>query len=270
MKKKIQQILLPTNGSLDLTVVRTVNMNEEMYLSVLIGLAEIERLPYDKNHVVFKILVGRFYNTGYKLNKLSQVFGVSEKTIRKWGKALELGDVEEMNRVFGGNTNKVKLNSEILGYAKGIYNFFKGRVKNYRQLAVEAIEDKYNVSVSGERLRQLFLAENIQKENETNDQKENETNDQKENEASTLQIIQKTKELSNSQNIEKRVNEEHQKNDKKGNNSCVKSTVLGEVLSPSSNNFPFLGLPLSGIANCSKPTLLQHCGLLLGCIDNMM
>ena len=106
MKKKIQQILLPTNGSLDLTVVRTVNMNEEMYLSVLIGLAEIERLPYDKNHVVFKILVGRFYNTGYKLNKLSQVFGVSEKTIRKWGKALELGDVEEMNRVFGGNTNE--------------------------------------------------------------------------------------------------------------------------------------------------------------------
>ncbi|MEA2012206.1 MAG: hypothetical protein U9O87_03850 [Verrucomicrobiota bacterium] len=200
-----------------------------------------------------------------------------------------------MNRVFAGNANKLKLTSEVLGYAKGVYHFFKGKVKNYRQLAVEAIEDRYNISVSGERLRQLFLIEetqeeheskvpneneskvpneneskvpnenesNVSTESESNVPDENKSNVSTENESNHLQTIQKTKESITTENIGKTEQIEEDKNDKKGNDSCVKSSIPGQTLSPSSNYFPFLGLPLSGVEICSQPRLLQHCGLLL-------
>ncbi len=279
MKNNIEQILLPTNGSLDLTVVKTVNIHNEIYWSVLIGLAEIERLPHDKDHIVFKILVGRFYNTGHRLNNLSQVFGVSEKTIRKWGNALELGSVEEMNRSFAGNANKLKFTNEVLGYAKGVYTFFKGKVKNYRQLTIEAIEEKYNISVSGERLRQLLLIENTQEKIESSDSKEIESNnfmetrlgnqkkeklkDLDEIKSNSLENIQKTEGLIILENLDKTEDIEQSKKDKKGNCSCVTNAIPGQNTTPSSNYFPFLGLPLSGIETCNKPILLQHCGLLL-------
>jgi len=279
MKKNIEQILLPANGSLDLTVVKTVNMHEEIYWSVLIGLAEIERLPHDKNHIVFKILVGRFYNTGHRLNNLSQVFGVSEKTIRKWGNALKLGSVEEMNRSFAGNANKLKFTNEVLGYAKGVYIFLKGQVKNYRQLTIEAVKERYKITISGERLRQLLLIEKTQEENESSNSKEIESNDFMETrpdnqkkeklknldeiESNSLENIQKTEGLIIPENLEETEDLGQSKKDKKGNCSCEVNSISGQNATPSSNYFPFLGLPLGGVETCNKPVLLQHCGLLL-------
>ena len=56
----IQPLLLPCNGSLDLTLVELtekVNNLESKILSLFIGLAEIERMPCDREHIIFKMMI---------------------------------------------------------------------------------------------------------------------------------------------------------------------------------------------------------------------
>ena len=47
----IQQLLLPCNGSLDINVVERINSCNEKELSLFIGLAELERIPFDREHI---------------------------------------------------------------------------------------------------------------------------------------------------------------------------------------------------------------------------
>ena len=84
----IQPLLLPCNGSLDLTLVELtekVNNLESKILSLFIGLAEIERMPYDREHIIFKMMIARLYNGNYKLKDLVKTFNVSHKTNSQMG-----------------------------------------------------------------------------------------------------------------------------------------------------------------------------------------
>ena len=155
----IQPLLLPCNGSLDLSLVEItekVNNLENKILSLFIGLAEIERMPCDREHLIFKMMVGRLYNGKYKLKNLAKTFTISRKTIRKWGRALLCGDITQIEKAFGGHKNKRKLTAEIEAYARGAFNVIGGRVKNYSQVILHEIESRYNVKLSGESLRPIF------------------------------------------------------------------------------------------------------------------
>jgi hypothetical protein len=78
-----------------------------------------------------------------------------------------------------------------------------------------------------------------------------------------LENIQKTEGLIIPENLEETEDLGQSKKDKKGNCSCEVNSISGQNATPSSNYFPFLGLPLGGVETCNKPVLLQHCGLLL-------
>jgi len=164
----IQPLLLPCNGSLDLTLVEItekVNNLESKILSLFIGLAEIERMPCDREHIIFKMMVGRLYNGKYKLKNLAKTFTVSGKTIRKWGRALLSGDITQIEKAFGGHKNKRKLTAEIEAYARGAFNVIGDRVKNFSQVILNEIESRYNVKLSGESLRPIFNDERMNSKN---------------------------------------------------------------------------------------------------------
>jgi len=154
--------------SLDLTLVEItekVNNLESKILSLFIGLAEIERMPCDREHIIFKMMIGRLYNGKYKLKSLVKTFTVSSKTIRKWGRALLSGDISQIEKAFGGHNNKRKLTHEIEAYARGSFNVIGGRVKNFSQVILNEIESRYNVKLSGESLRPIFNDERIKSNN---------------------------------------------------------------------------------------------------------
>ena len=164
----IEPLLLPCNGSLDLTLVEItekVNNLESKILSLFIGLAEIERMPCDREHIIFKMMVGRLYNGKYKLKTLAKTFTVSGKTIRKWGRALLSGDISQIEKAFGGHKNKRKLTAEIEAYARGAFNVIGDRVKNFSQVILNEIESRYNVKLSGESLRPIFNDERMKSNN---------------------------------------------------------------------------------------------------------
>ncbi len=125
----IQQLLLPCNGSLDITIVERINSTNIKELSLYIGLAEVERIPFDRNHILFKMLFGRMYNCKYKLDDLVKKFGPSHKTIRLWGKALLSSDLDYIRKVFAGHENKRKITPEIDGFVRGTFNAIKDNVK---------------------------------------------------------------------------------------------------------------------------------------------
>ena len=94
-----------------------------------------------------------------------KTFNVSNKTIRKWGRALLSGDITQIEKAFGGHNNKRKLTSEIEAYARGSFNVIGDRVKNFSQVILNEIESRYNVKLSGESLRPIFNDERINSNN---------------------------------------------------------------------------------------------------------
>jgi len=152
----IQQLLLPCNGSLDISIVERINSTDIKELSLYIGLAEVERIPFDKDHILFKMLLGRMYNCKYKLDELVKSFGPSHKTIRLWGKALLSSDLDYIRKVFAGHENKRKITPEIDGFIRGTFNAIKDNVKNFSQIIIGEIGKRYNKEISGESLRIIF------------------------------------------------------------------------------------------------------------------
>jgi hypothetical protein len=142
-----------------------VNNLESKILSLFIGLAEIERMPCDREHIIFKMMIARLYNGKYKLKGLVKTFKVSNKTIRKWGRALLSGDIPQIEKAFGGHNTKRKLTSEIEAYARGSFTVIGDRVKNFSQVILHEIESRYTVKLSGESLRPIFNDERMKSNN---------------------------------------------------------------------------------------------------------
>jgi hypothetical protein len=287
----IQQLLLPCNGSLDITLLERVNSSGEKELSLFIGLAELERIPFKREHVLFKMLIGRLYNCGYRLNDLVAKFGPSHKTIRRWGKALLSSDLDYIRKVFSGHENKRKITPEIDGFIRGSFNAIKDNVKNYSQIIINEIGARYNKTISGESLRIIFnderkfaiepaassamesdsdgislssaktalLPENINKLNfaENTDQScynsacVNNSTD----ESFFINTPIETAELSDIFSIDSSC--------QKRANICHVSESAGSDIAVPPKYIPFFGLPLTGLDEWTKPVLLNHCGLIL-------
>lgn len=75
---------------------------ERQQLHVYYGFELLDIVPVDPEAPTFKLLAGRLYNAGLKIQSLSEVFGVDRKTLQRWGRALRSGDAEELIRVLAG------------------------------------------------------------------------------------------------------------------------------------------------------------------------
>ena len=287
----IQQLLLPCNGSLDITLLERVNSSGEKELSLFIGLAELERIPFEREHVLFKMLLGRLYNCGYTLNDLVAKFGSSHKTIRRWGKALLSSDLDYIKKVFGGHENKRKITPEIDGFIRGSFNAIKNNVKNYSQIIINEIGARYNKTVSGESLRIIFNderksgigavpssamgpdsdeisldsaetvlpSENINNLNFTKSPDLSCCNSAcANNSADELFSVNIPVETTEPTHI---FSADH--SGPKRDNICHVSELSGTDIVTPPKYIPFSGLPLTGLDGWTEPVLLNHCGLML-------
>ena len=66
--------------------------DEAGILSVYYGVQLLEKVANDREHISYKLLVGRLYNAGVKQTSLQKAFKVDLKTMKKWGDGLKTTD----------------------------------------------------------------------------------------------------------------------------------------------------------------------------------
>ena len=111
----LQQILGTDKKNPVFTIYRD---EKEQILHVYYGGKLFEKVPDDKRHPEFKLLLARLFNAGVKATALEGVFGVDHKTMKRWGSALTSGDPELLMRVLAGREANRKLSLEIRSYIK--------------------------------------------------------------------------------------------------------------------------------------------------------
>lgn len=129
---------------------------EKERLHVYYGFELLAIVPDQPEAPAFKMLAGRLYNAGLKVQRLTEVFQADRKTLQRWGRALQLGDAQERIRVLAGRSAGRKLTPAIQAFvrqrwprltAQGAY----GASQRLRQ----EIHELFQVALSAETLRPL-------------------------------------------------------------------------------------------------------------------
>ena len=155
---KLQPLLVPCKGCMaDLTVCEDDAFPDS--LAVYWGTAVLQRLPRDNDSFVFKLLGGWLFNLKFRISELEKCFGVSAKTLRRWGSALVSGDMEQLRRAFAGRGAAALLSADQEQYVRVRYKELKDTCRDYRSKIIEDLKRIWGVSPSGECLRQLFRQE---------------------------------------------------------------------------------------------------------------
>jgi hypothetical protein len=108
------QLLLPTdkrNPSLSL-----YRDEADQTLHVYYGFELLEKVPADRKHPQYKLLVANLYNAGLKVAHLEEVFECDRKTMRGWGQALQSGDAERLKHALEGREGRRKLTPAIASF----------------------------------------------------------------------------------------------------------------------------------------------------------
>src|SRR5450756_1076560 len=129
---------------------------DQEQLHVYYGFELLEIVPNQPQAPAFKLLGGRLFNAGLKVQSLTEVFEVDRKTLQRWGRALQSGDAQELVRVLAGRSAGRKLTPTIEAFvrqrwprltAQGTY----GSSPRLRQ----EIHEIFGVDLSPETLRPL-------------------------------------------------------------------------------------------------------------------
>lgn len=144
---------------------------EQNQLHVYYGAELLERVPDDREHVEYKLLVARLYNAHVKATVLAEVFRVDRKTMSRWGEALKSGEPERLLQVLAGRSARRKLTAEIEAYVRMRFpSIYRETKYDYSKRSREEVEQVFGVSLSGETLRPL-LKQLKEKENEVDPEK---------------------------------------------------------------------------------------------------
>jgi len=81
------------------------------------GFEIIEIVPDDPQSAAFKLMLGRFYNCGFKCRSLCETFSIDPKTLRRFGRALK-STPEEMLRILEGRRAARKITTEMGSFAR--------------------------------------------------------------------------------------------------------------------------------------------------------
>ncbi|MBC8457744.1 MAG: hypothetical protein H8D67_07105 [Deltaproteobacteria bacterium] len=150
----LQQILGTDKKNPVFTIYRDA---KEQILHVYYGGKLLEKVPDDKRHPEFKLLLARLSNSGVKATVLERVFGVDHKTMKRWGSALTSGDPELLMRVLAGRGANRKLSLEIRSYIEMRFPIIYQETRyEYSKRMREEIERVFGKKVSGETIRPLL------------------------------------------------------------------------------------------------------------------
>ena len=127
------------------------------FIDVFYGLELMESVPDDREHMAFRMMVARLYNSRVKVTALEKAFGLDRKTIASWGKALRARDPEELQRVLLGRGASRKRTPAIDRYVVRRQAELLGEgCPDYRATLIRELEIIFEVTLSGETIRQII------------------------------------------------------------------------------------------------------------------
>ena len=155
---KLQPLLVPYKGcGADLMICKDDTFPNS--LAVYWGTAILQRVPRDSDSFVFKFLGAWLFNLRFRIGELEKCFGVTAKTLRRWGGALASGDMHRLHRAFSGPGAQAVLSADQEQYVRVRYRELKATCRNYRITILKDLKRIWGVSPSGECLRRLFREE---------------------------------------------------------------------------------------------------------------
>lgn len=130
--------------------------SDQEQLHVYYGFELLEIVPDQPEAPAFKMLAGRLYNAGLKVQSLTEVFQVDRKTLQRWGRALQSGDAQELIRVLSGRSVGRKLTPAIEAFVRQRWPRLtaQGTYGSSQRLRQE-IHELFQVDLSAETLRPL-------------------------------------------------------------------------------------------------------------------
>ena len=149
------QLLLPTdkrNPSLSL-----YRHEGDKSIHVYYGCELLDKVPENRNHPQYKLLVANLYNAGLKVASLEEAFGFDRKTMRGWGEALRSGDAERLQRALAGREGRRKLSPAIVGFVRFRFaEVYPRHRSSYNARLRAEVWQVFKVKLSGETLRPLL------------------------------------------------------------------------------------------------------------------
>jgi len=126
-------------------------------IHVYFGLELLEKVSSQREDVNFKLMVARLYNAGVKVRALEKHFQIDHKTMRRWGKAVQSGDAQQVIEVLSGRSARRKLTLEIESYIRMRFKpIYEPHRYDYSKRLREEVKEVFGVSLSREVIRPLL------------------------------------------------------------------------------------------------------------------
>ncbi len=162
----LQQILGTDKRNPNFTIYRCA---ENQCLFVYYGAELFEKVPDERENPQYKLLVARLYSAQINATRLKESFHVDFKTMRRWAKALQDGDPENLVRVLSGRSARRKCTVEIQAFATMRFRqIYPHNRSSYSQKIRQEILEVFGESLCAETLRPLFT--NERKRSEANEE----------------------------------------------------------------------------------------------------
>ena len=126
-------------------------------LFIFYGACLLETVPDDMKKPQTKLAIAKLFNAKMKQTALTKEFGVARATMKRWGDALQSGDLERLYDALSGPGPKKKLTMEVKAFARFRFQvIYKEDIYRYSQIIREEIKEVFGVSLSAETLRPHF------------------------------------------------------------------------------------------------------------------
>jgi len=126
-------------------------------LYVYHGHACQEVISENAEEPALKYLVTRLWIAKVKVKSLHEHFGYTPKTIRKWGKMLQAGELSNLFRIWEGGNSNLKITTEIKNFVVHQFaSIYPSDKYTYSKNIRKSIQEVFKVNVSPETLRPLF------------------------------------------------------------------------------------------------------------------
>lgn len=129
-------------------------------LEVYFGMALLEKVNNDGSSLLFKMLVGRLYNSRIKVKTLEDAFGLHRSTFRPWGEVLNSGDDGEIIRILSSSGGTPKITAEIDRFIRSEFQrIYSENRYTYSSVIRDKIKKVFEIELTGESLRPIFNTE---------------------------------------------------------------------------------------------------------------
>jgi len=154
MESHLQAIIGTDKKNPHFTIIKD---SKNKTILIYFGASLMEVVSDKPDNPEFKHMVARLYNAGVNRKSLTEHFGYSRGTIKRWAEALKSGDPRSIVHALAGQGAPEKLTTEIKSYVSHRFKSIYAENKySYSQAIRDEILEVFQKEISSETLRPLF------------------------------------------------------------------------------------------------------------------